>query len=175
MNQKTHRIIRALASLLLVASVAGCGGVADEEAADSMPEEAAPAAPPGADALVGEWELVVVDMNDGEDLEPSGEALPVLDFTDEAEPTGSRRFGGTDGCNRMLGSYDAGSTGRLAITAGPATTLMACPDSVMRLATIFRTALESATAYEIDGDQLALAFGGGVIRMQRPRSAPNRP
>jgi heat shock protein HslJ len=163
---------RRLVVLLAAGLVSACGG--GSGSADETPAAEAPAAGSvGADALVGRWRLVIIDMADEEDVEPEADAVSVIDFTDEVEPTGSRRFAGTAGCNRMMGSYDAGSTGRLAVTSGPATTLMACPDPVMRLEQAFRTALQAATGYEIDGDILSIGFGDGVILMERTDAAAN--
>jgi heat shock protein HslJ len=165
------RVIRSgagvvlLMSLILAACEGGAGGEGGESGA-AMPDE--PADDP--DALVGSWLLVSITQGEGTELVPPGEAEPMLEFTAEADPTGSRRFGGSGGCNRIMGGYDAGRTGRLAIGRGPAMTMMACPEPVMSLEQAFLAALESASSYRIDGDRLTIGFDGGELHLQRTRS-----
>ena len=109
----------------------------------------------------------MVDMTDGEDFEPAPEAVPSVTFTAEANPTGSRIFNGTGGCNRIMGGYDAGSTGRITFTSGPAMTMMACPEPVMRLERVFTMGLEAARTFAIEGDSLSIDFGGGILLFER--------
>lgn len=162
-----HRVRGRGAVALVVALIGGgCGG------ADTPPNEEPAAAaesprPAGADAIVGSWTLLLIDMTDGEDLEPIGDAAPNLTFTAEADPTGSRGFHGSGGCNRMNGAYNAGSTGRISFGAGAAMTMMACPEDVMRVERMFAMGLEAARTFTIEEGRLSIDFGGGVLIFER--------
>jgi heat shock protein HslJ len=62
--------------------------------------------------------------------------------------------GGTNGCNRYSGPYQAGSS---SISIGPLmSTMMACPDMVMEQEQAYMTALQSASTYKIKGNVLEL-------------------
>jgi heat shock protein HslJ len=68
---------------------------------------------------------------------------------------------GSAGCNRYSTSF-AAEAGALSI--GPiVSTMMACADEVMRQETAFLAALDSATAYTIEGEQLALRDSDGSL------------
>lgn len=67
---------------------------------------------------------------------------------------------GSDGCNRFHGSY-AATEDHLQITGKLASTMMACPEPVMRQATAFSNALRRATGFRRDGRQLLLLDGAG--------------
>ncbi len=111
-----------------------------------------------------EWRLVTLQLEDGTPLTPDPEAIPTLTFMDEGTPTGHMRLGGSGGCNRFNGEYDAGDDGSLSISQGLAMTRMACPEAVERLEQSLMMALDGATWYEIDRDGLSITFGGGRIR-----------
>ena len=111
-----------------------------------------------------EWRLVTLQLEDGTPLTPDPEAVPTLTFMDEGTATGHMRLGGSGGCNRFNGEYDAGDDGSLWVSQGLAMTRMACPEAVMRLEQSLMMALEGATSYEIDRDRLSVTFGGGTIR-----------
>ena len=111
-----------------------------------------------------EWRLVTLQMEDGVPMTPDAAAVPTLTFMDQATPTGRLRFGGSDGCNRFNGEYEAGDDGSLSMSQGLAMTRMACSEAIMRLEQGLTAAIEGATAYEIDGDGLSITFGGGTIR-----------
>ena len=164
MNQLDRMMPRVAVAFVAALTLAACGGETADEAA---PPAAEPEPTLSAEALVGSWSLVMIDMEDGEDFEPSAEAVPSLNFTAEANPTGSRIFNGSGGCNRMTGGYDAGSTGRITFSAGPAMTMMACPDEIMRVEQVFAMGLEAARTYSIEGDRLSIDFGGGVLLFDR--------
>lgn len=155
--------------LILIALLAACG---QEPAADA-PSEAPPmpAQTTSADDLVGEWRLVLIDMADGEDLAPVADAVPTLTLSAEATPTGSRSFSGSGGCNRMMGSYDAGSSGRFSMAQPPAMTMMMCAEPVMRVEQLLGLGLESASTWSVDGDVLEIGFGGGTLRFERAPGA----
>jgi heat shock protein HslJ len=72
-----------------------------------------------------------------------------------------RRLSGSGGCNRLLGSYDVDGD---RLTFGPvATTMMACPEALMRRERAFLQALEATTAWRIDGETLELLAGDEVV------------
>ena len=154
------RMITAAAAIL---AISACGGEADEASA-LTPEPSAEVVE--APSLVGEWQVVVIDMADGEDLTPDPEALPLLTFSEDATPTGSRILSGSSGCNRLSGSYDAGRSGSLAITGSPAMTRMACSEHIMQIERVLVIALESARSFTIEDGALTIAFGGGEIRLE---------
>jgi len=130
-------------------------------------------APPATDpaSLLGSWRVTSVSMPDGTEVTPPAEAAATLDFTDEVDPTGSRLFVGTGGCNRLRGGYDAGSTGRISFGAA-ASTMMACPEPVMRGEQALLGALETAEGYDVDGDRLEITFEGGAIHLVRGGAVP---
>ena len=116
---------------------------------------------------MGEWRLVEIDMGDGEDFVPSADAIPMLNFTAEANPTGSRILNGSGGCNRVMGGYDAGSTGRITFTNGPAMTMMACPEEIMAQEQQFLQALEGVGRHRLAEGRFELLFGDdGVLTFE---------
>jgi len=157
------RQTRFTGAAVLLAVLGACGGEADEAPALTPEPSAEVVESP---SLVGEWRVVMIDMADGEDLTPDPEALPMLTFSDEATPTGSRILTGSSGCNRLSGSYDAGRSGSLAFTGSPAMTRMACPEHIMRVEQVLVIALESARSYTIEDGTLTIEFGGGEIHLE---------
>jgi heat shock protein HslJ len=72
-----------------------------------------------------------------------------------------RRLSGSGGCNRLLGSYELDGN---RLTFGPvATTMMACPEPLMRRERAFLQVLEATTAWRIDGETLELLAGDEVV------------
>ncbi len=148
-----------------ILAFASCGSREDSRSTDL--EVSDDAAIVGMGGLRGvEWRLVTLQMDDGTLMTPNAEAVPTLTFTDDATANGGRRFGGSGGCNRFNGEYDAGDDGRLLVSHSPAMTRMACPAAVMRLEQAMMTALVGATSYEIDGGRLSITFSGGTIRFE---------
>ncbi len=73
----------------------------------------------------------------------------------------SGRLSGSDGCNRLAGSYSA--TGSAFEVLPPlASTQMACPEPVATEARAFTAALEAARGYRIDGALLQLMSADGT-------------
>lgn len=70
---------------------------------------------------------------------------------------------GTDGCNRYRGAY-TGEGGGFALAPGLATTLMACPEPVMRQADAFAAALRDAASAVVEGEVLVLRDASGAAR-----------
>jgi heat shock protein HslJ len=72
--------------------------------------------------------------------------------------------GGTNGCNRYNGPYQAGGN---SISIGPLmSTMMACPDIVMKQEQVYMTALQSANTFEIKGDVLELSGEGFTLEFE---------
>ena len=157
------RSAERLVAIVTVLCIAGCGS--GEGARSTDVESSDDAAIVGMGGLTGvEWRLVTLQMENGAPATPEAEAVPTLTFMDQRTRTGRMRFGGSGGCNRFNGEYDAGDDGSLSVSQGLAMMRMACPEAVMRLEQSFMVALEGATSYEIDGDWLSVTFGGGTIR-----------
>ncbi len=146
-----------------ILAFASCGSREDSRSTDL--EVSDDAAIVGMGGLRGvEWRLVTLQVEDGAPMTPDADAVLTLTFMDQGTPTGRMRFGGSGGCNRFNGEYDAGDDGSLSVSQSPAMTRMACPEAVMRLEQSLMMALEGATSYEIDRDGLSVTFGGGTIR-----------
>lgn len=62
---------------------------------------------------------------------------------------------GSDGCNRYHASYTLNAD-NININKNVATTMMACPEPIMRQASSYINALTQATAYKIESGQLTL-------------------
>lgn len=98
------------------------------------------------------WELVSYQNRDGETVE----AVPGSGARAEFD---GQQISGDSGCNRFSGSYTVDGN---SISIGPlASTLMACPDPLMEQEFGFTSGLQSASTYEISGDQLELANAEG--------------
>jgi heat shock protein HslJ len=67
---------------------------------------------------------------------------------------------GSDGCNRYNASYTLNAD-KLNINKNVVTTMMACPETIMRQASGYIGALTQATAYKIEGEQLTLLNAAG--------------
>ena len=151
-----------------VLMVFGCGGSGEDAEADApAAAETSAAANPADELPQGVWRLVTIDMADGEDVVPGPERVPFVVFSDEATPTGSRWLSGSGGCTEFTGAYDAGRTGRFATAGRMVISAGVCSEPELQLANLFMIGLESATGYEVDGDALALDFGGGTLRLTR--------
>ena len=155
------------AMIILPCALASCGVVGDQ------PDPGPTASTPDAVATQVKqpalsdhpWHLTVIDRVDAEDFEPAVGSEPIVMFSVEANPTGSRLMNGSTGCNRFNATYDAGRGGRLVI--GSATmTRMACASDVMRLEQVFMIGLESARTYTIADKGLAIDFDGGVLHFR---------
>jgi len=101
-------------------------------------------------------------------LEGSSWILTSLNGTEPLpETTITASFGedgtlnGTNGCNRYGAAYQVDGD-NIAINLGP-TTMMACPDPVMKQADDYMAALASAVTYQIQGDTLELSDAGEVV------------
>jgi hypothetical protein len=99
--------------------------------------------------------------------DPLGDT-PELVFSSELSDVDGRsgRAWGTAGCNRVLASYQARNDGGLRIF-GVATTRRACEPSVMTFEQSFTANLGSATAFEVQGDELEIRFAGGAMTLIR--------
>lgn len=163
---RTKSVGRALC-LMVVLMVSACGGSGDAEVDAPAATEAPAAANPADELPQGVWRLVTIDMADGEDVMPGAERVPFIVFSEEATPTGSRWLSGSGGCTEFTGAYDAGRTGRFATAGRMVISAGVCSEPELQFANLFMIGLESATSYEVDGDSLALDFGGGTLRLTR--------
>jgi len=89
------------------------------------------------------------------------EPLPDTAITASFEAGGN--LAGSDGCNRYGATYQVNGD-QITVTPGMGT-MMACPEPIMKQATDYMAALESATSYQIQGGTLGLldADGNAVV------------
>lgn len=73
----------------------------------------------------------------------------------------SGRFSSSAGCNTVSGAWTIES-GKLSIKPGPST-LMACPEPLMKLEQQFNSALASADNYQLDAGKLLLRQGDTLL------------
>jgi heat shock protein HslJ len=109
----------------------------------------------------------MIDMMDGADGVPASEFPPVIEFSAEATPTGSRWLSGSGGCARYMGAYDAGRSGSFSLDGPLVITRGTCSDAELQLLSLYSIGMESATRYSVEGDSLAIDFAGGTIRFVR--------
>ena len=72
------------------------------------------------------------------------------------------RLGGSDGCNSYGGGYTL-SGGKISVDKNLVSTMMACPEPVMRRAAAYTAALVKAASYSSDGKTLTLLDSGGAL------------
>jgi heat shock protein HslJ len=140
MKAKTHAIVAAGAALLLSACIARPAA-----------PKAAPAQQPASPAASIEntsWTLATLDGQP---------ALADTTVTLNFEAAG--RAGGSDGCNNYSGSYTVNGS-QLAF-GQLVSTMMACPEPIMKQATAYAKALSQTAAYKSDGAALTLLDAGG--------------
>ena len=102
------------------------------------------------------WRIETVDVA-GERLDPLPETEPWLRLDASAG-----RVVADVGCNALFAAAYAFAPGRIAF--GPAgSTLMACPEPVMRPERSVLQALEGAARYDVEGDRLRLSGPGGAL------------
>src|SRR5215471_18694797 len=90
-----------------------------------------------------------------------GGRIPPAGATATARFDGGR-VEGTNGCNRYSAPVVVQGT-NVAISSKAATTNMACPPEIMKLADAFMTALVSARSYRLSGHQLDLVGANGAV------------
>ncbi|MDX2134022.1 MAG: META domain-containing protein [Saprospiraceae bacterium] len=73
----------------------------------------------------------------------------------------SGRFSASAGCNTVSGAWTIES-GKLSLKPGPST-LMACPEPLMKLEQQFNSALASADNYKLDDEKLLLRQGDTLL------------
>jgi heat shock protein HslJ len=108
------------------------------------------------DSLEGtSWLLEVLGGKAWSGASAAGGTTPTLSFV-------GGRIAGTDGCNQYVAPATAAG-GMFRVDAGRmAGTMRACPEPVMELATEFRSAVSSATAYRLAEGRLRLTGAGGA-------------
>lgn len=110
------------------------------------------------------WELI--QQMDGSTTSINPELRPALQF--EAN---TQRFSGNDGCNRMVGSYQADMTSlKFGQVAG---TKMACIPGTDTLSRHFTDGLGHTTAYRFEGEYLILLNKDGdkLLTLRKAGSA----
>ena len=102
------------------------------------------------------WRIANVDVA-GERLDPLPESEPWL----RVDASAGRLLADV-GCNAIFAAAYPLAPGR--ITFGPAaSTLMACPEPIMRQERLVLQALEGAGRYDVDGERLRLSGPGGAL------------
>jgi heat shock protein HslJ len=102
----------------------------------------------------------------GEAAELTGTAWAVVESAEPSPAPAVVRFGtegrmtGGDGCNELIGAWSV-RDGTLSITPA-ATSMRSCDEAVAGRARRFEAALEGATAYRIEEEQLVLLDAGGL-------------
>lgn len=96
---------------------------------------------------------------------PTARNIPSLQF-DEA----TQRVSGADGCNRLMGSYQA--TGDTLVFSQMASTKMACIDNT--LPNQFNTALTNVTNYQVYNNTLKLLDRHGNLLIEFTRAKQPR-
>lgn len=111
--------------------------------------------------LAGAW--VVTGYNDGREAVVSvlEDAAAEVSFDEDGN------ISGTGGCNRLMGTFTA-DEGNLAVET-VAMTKMACPEPVMEQESALIAALESATGYSVEGNELRLTTADGATAMALSR------
>ncbi len=136
---------------LLPALLAACAPTAAPEGEPVPPAAAPSAASPSAvaDVLNGsEWRVFEID---GAGL--VADSAPSLRFAEG-------RLSGMASCNRFTGRYSIGAGGSLGI-AQLASTMMACPEPLMRQEDRYLRLLGQARSYRTDAGVLTLTDGDG--------------
>lgn len=141
-----------LAGVLIAVMTTGGGN-------DTVVSTPTPATTPSglASALIGAWRPVDIVGFDRSKLTVAHSTKAAITFGMDG------KWSGTDGCNRVGGTYRAADNGSITADAGAATTLMSC-DNVPN-----RGALELAARFKIDGRSLTLyaADGSGVASYEK--------
>lgn len=118
----------------------------------------------GTDSLAGtRWTLVSWGAPSAE-TPVIGESTITLEFADG-------QINGSGGCNSYGGSYQ--TQGDTLLLGEIASTLMACVDNaVMEQETNYFAALQTAGDFQVNGDQLTIAYNGGVLTFVAAGAAP---
>ena len=140
LSERRHAIVALLLAGLIL--VTGCS--------KATAGEPAPASLEGT-----QWALVSYANSEGK-------TVSVLPGTEVTAGFTADQVAGSAGCNSYGASYQVEGD---VMTVGPVVaTLMACaePDGIMVQERDFLTALEAATAYQVDGDTLTLMDANGA-------------
>jgi heat shock protein HslJ len=91
-------------------------------------------------------------------------AEPVAGTTVTAKFTADQ-VSGSGGCNNYFGSYE---TDRGDLSFGPlGSTFKACAEPISRQEAEYFAALQAATSYGIDGDELTITYPDGTLTFER--------
>ncbi len=115
------------------------------------------------------WTLVGFETDAG--VIPAAVAAATLAFAADGEKAG--RLSGSGGCNRYFASYTL-TGGRLTIGSMGSTRMMCGPDRMAQEDRFFQ-ALQAAERYELRGDELLIAYAGGMLRFARAAAPAGSP
>jgi heat shock protein HslJ len=141
------KLATLLASLPLLFAVA-CAAPGEEPA--QRRDTGAPAGP------AGQWRLEAFGGSGGPEPPLDGTEL-TLDFTEPG------RAGGSSGCNRFHGAYEAGP-GTLSF-GNLASTRRACPPEILEQEQRFLGGITGTTAYSLEDDRLTLVVASGAVTL----------
>ncbi|WP_374619495.1 DUF4377 domain-containing protein [Pandoraea sp.] len=141
--------------LIPAAMLAGCAAPSGGGANQSSASSGAPVAATKPADILGTWQLVKWEGDSDVPSLPEGRAIN-LTFNDKGA------FSGTGGCNRIFGQYKVGPAKGQVSLQPPATTRMACPDS-MAFEDRYLKILPRVTRFERRDTQLMLSAPGGQI------------
>lgn len=139
-----------LIGLAMTAAIGSLGACASTSTPETKP---APAAPTGGAALLGdEWKVFEIA---GQPIVTG--STPSIKFADG-------RVSGAGSCNRFMGGYTVSDDGLKLTFSQMASTMMACPEPLMKQEGLFLKTLEGVTGYSVADGVLTLitADGAGV-------------
>ncbi|MDM8357804.1 META and DUF4377 domain-containing protein [Pandoraea communis] len=156
-------------AMLLVpaAMLAGCAAPSGGGATPPSDTSGATAAATAPADILGTWQLVRWEGASDVPSLPEGRAIN-LTFNDKGA------FSGTGGCNRIFGQYTIGPGNGNVTLKAPATTRMACPDS-MAFEDRYLKTLPLVTRFERRGTQLTLSTSNGETLSYASQTLLNRP
>src|SRR5512136_616558 len=144
-----------MATLMVIALIAtACGGgqaaaPTGSAAPTNPPAQPAKSSTGGTDTLAGtSWMLATLN------------GQPALKDTTVTLNFAAGKVAGSDGCNNYNGSYTADGT-NIKFNQPMASTMMACPEPIMKQAAAYQQALGQAATYKADAKQLTLVDAGG--------------
>ncbi|HEY8941635.1 MAG TPA: META domain-containing protein [Cellvibrio sp.] len=135
-----------------VTTIASSAASSTEVIESTLAEPGDATAPAASEFLNTYWKLTV--LNDAEVTVSEKEREPYIVFNAE------KRIAGSDGCNRIMGSYTL--EGEKLTLSEIASTMMACAEGGAQ-ADAFRIALEKVASFTIHADQLELRDNTGLV------------
>ena len=155
LSQLPRLVLGAIGVLWALAGCAADGGISAEP----------PSASGEAQAMA---EVQAPLLNTYWKLRQMGDGSHVSAFDNQPEPhlvlqSGSSRFHGAGGCNRLHGNYSL--DGRWLRLSAVASTRMACPQG-RRMEQMFLTTLAQVRSYSVQGQKLLLSDADGQVLLR---------